>query len=107
MNASPIFASMAKHFDYERVGLQVLNNEKVVQEFTSHHKAGKITKVENGLNEPEVMIKIEEKTVKQLESPKEQAWMEKHPVEAMIKYAGKVQMPFTVKLKLLSLLGKM
>jgi len=106
MNALPIFANMAKHLDYKRIGLQILNNEEVVKEFTSHNKNGKIIKVEDGLKNPELTIKIEEKTVKQMTSQKEQAWIEKHPLEAAMKYSGKVEMPFLVKLKLLKLLSK-
>lgn len=104
MNASPIFTTIAKHFDYERVGLQILNKEEVTKEFTSHNKNGKIIKVEKGLKDPEITIKTEEKTVKQLASKKEQAWIENHPAEAMLKYAGKIKLPLIVKLKLLKLL---
>ena len=107
MNTSPIFTSLAKHFDYKRVGLQILNEEEVVQEFTSHNKDGKITKVEAGLKDPELTIKVEEKTIKQLTSKKEQTWIGKHPIEAAMKYAGKVDMPFIVKLKLLKLLSEL
>lgn len=104
MNASPIFTTIAKHLDYNKVGLQILNKEEVTKEFTSHNKNGKIIKIEEGLKDPEITIKMEEKTVKQLASKKEQAWIEKHPTEAMIKYAEKVKLPFVVKLKLLKLL---
>lgn len=104
MNASPIFTTIAKHLDYNKVGLQILNNEEVTKEFTSHNKNGKIIKIEEGLKDPEIKIKMEEKTAKQLASKKEQAWIEKHPAEAMLKYSDKIKMPFVVKLKLLKLL---
>lgn len=106
LNSSPIFISIAKNFDYRRIGLQILNNKEVVKEFTSHNKDGKITKVEEGLKDPGFTVKIEEKTIKHMSSQKEQAWIEKHPIEAVIKYAGKVKMPFVVKLKLLKMLSK-
>ena len=106
LNESPIFVSIVKNFDYERIGLQILNNEEVVKEFTSYNQDGKIMKFEEGLNDPDFTARVEEETIKQLTSPKEQAWIEKHPMEAAIKYAGKIKLPFMVKLKLLKLLNK-
>lgn len=102
LNSSPIFISIAKNFDYERIGLQILDKEKVIQEFTSYNNNGKITKIEEGLNQPDLTAKIEKKTIEEMIS--NQTWIQKHPLQAAIKYAGKVKLPFVVKLKLLKLL---
>ena len=107
LNASPIFTSLAKNFGYEKIGLQILDEEDIIKEFTSYNRNGKIAKVEEGLNDPDFTAKIQEETVKQILSPKEQAWIEKHPIEAAIKYSRKVELPFLVKLKLLKLLTQM
>jgi len=105
MNNSPLFTSMAKSLDYKKIGLQILNNEEsIVKEFTSNHKDGKIT-VKEGLENPEFVIRVGEDIMKQLVSEKEQAWIQKHPIEAAIKYSNKVEMPFLVKLKLLRILS--
>jgi len=103
LNISPIFTNIIKNLDYEKIGLQILKDQKVLEEFTSHNQKGKIIKVEKGLKDPEFTIKIEEKTIKQMTSPKEQAWIEKHPIEAAIKYSKKVEMPLLIKLKLLKI----
>lgn len=105
LNASPTFTSIAKNLDYNRICLQITNDEEVIKEYTSHNKNGKITRVEEGINDPELTIRIEEKTIKQLTSSKEQAWIQKHPVEAAMKYAWKIDMPLIVKLRLLKLLS--
>lgn len=104
LNSSPIFTSIVKNLDYETVGLQIVNNEDVVEEFTSRNKNGRIVKVEEGLKDPELVVRIGEDTVKSLFSKKEQAWIEKHPIEATVKYAFKIDMPFLVKLRLLKVL---
>lgn len=106
LNSSPIFTSIAKNLEYEKVGLQILRNQEVVEEFTSHNKNGKIAKVEKGLKDPEFTIKIEEDVIEQLMSQEEQDWIKKHPIEAMMKYSKKIKLPFAVKLKLLSLFGE-
>ena len=105
MNNSQIFINMAKSLGYEKVGLQILNDsEEVVKEFTSHQKDGKIS-VKEGLENPEFTIRVNEDVIKQMSSKKEQAWMQKNPIEAAIKYSNKVDMPFLVKLKLLRILS--
>lgn len=106
MNRSPVFMNIAKILGYEKIGLQILNGEEtVVKEFTSHNKDGKILRVEEGLDSPELTVRIGKDVMKQLASEKEQAWIEKHPIEAAIKYANKVEMPLLVKLKLLKMLS--
>ncbi len=106
MNSSPVFMNLAKSLNYEKVGLQILNSEEaVIKEFTSYHKNGEISKVKEGLESPEFTVRVSEDVIKQLVSEKEQAWIEKHPIEAAIKYANKVEMPFIVKLKLLRILS--
>jgi len=104
VNSSLIFANIAKSLGYDKIGLQILNDEGVVKEFTTYHKDGKILKVEEGLENPELTIKVKEEIMKQLASQKEQEWVEKHPIEAAIKYSNKVEMPLMVKLKLLRIL---
>ena len=104
LNSSPIFETIVKNFDYEKIGLQILNNKKIIKEFTSHNQNGKITKVEEKLNDPDFTAKIEEKVIQKM--IKEQTWIEQNPIEAAIKYARKVEIPFIVKLKLLKLLTK-
>lgn len=106
LNSSPIFTSMAKSLEYEKIGLQILRNQEVIEEFTSHNKNGNIAKVEKGLKDPEFTIKIEEDVIEELMSEEEQDWIKEHPIEAMMKYSNKIKLPFTVKLKLLSLLGE-
>lgn len=106
MNSSPVFMNIAKGLDYEKIGLQILNDEEVVKEFTSYHKNGKISKVKEGLESPEFTVRVSEDVIKQLVSEKEQTWIQKHPIEAALKYVWKVEMPLLVKLKLLKLLTK-
>jgi hypothetical protein len=106
MNSSPVFMNIAKSLGYDKIGLQILNSEEtVIREFTSHHKDGKILKVEEGLKNPELTVRIGEDVMKDLVSEEEQAWIEKHPIEAAIKYASKVEMPLLIKLKLLKILS--
>ncbi|MDP2909071.1 MAG: hypothetical protein Q8N77_04675 [Nanoarchaeota archaeon] len=105
LNSSPIFTRIAKDLDYQKIGLQIMDEEEIVKEYTSHSKNGKIVKLEEGINDPELTIKIDEETIKKITSSKEQAWIQKHPVEAAIKYAWKIDMPLIVKLRLLKLLS--
>lgn len=107
LNSSHVFTTIVKNLDYETVGLQIVNNEDVIGEFTSCNKDGKIIKVEEGLKDPELVVKIDEDTVKDLLSKKEQAWIEKHPIEATMKYAFKIDMPLLAKLKLLKVLKEL
>lgn len=104
LNELPMFTDIAKKLDYKRVGIQILKEEEVLREFTSHNKNGKITKIEEGLNNPDFVVGIEENTIKEITSKKEVEWIKKKPTEAMLKYLGKIKIPFAVKLRLLSLL---
>ena len=104
LNRSPLFESIAKNFDCKRIGLQILRDEEIVKEITSHNEKGQITRIEEGLNEPEFTARIDEKTLLEMISPKEQSWIEKNPLQAALKYSGKVELPFIVKLKLLKAL---
>lgn len=106
MNSSPVFMNIAKSLGYNRIGLQILSSEEsVVKEFTSYHKDGKVLKIEEGLENPEVVVRVGREVIKQLVSEKEQAWIQKHPIEAALKYANKVEMPFIIKLRLLRILS--
>ncbi|MCG2718675.1 MAG: hypothetical protein L6408_07575 [Nanoarchaeota archaeon] len=105
LNSSPIFTNIAKHFDYERIGLQILRDEEVIKEFTSYNQNGKMGKVEEKLDNPELTLKIQEKTLQKMTTPQEQAWIEKNPIDAALKYKDEIEgIPFTVKLKLAKLL---
>ena len=105
LNSLPIFTKIAKEFNYQRIGLQILKNNSVIREFTSYNKNGRIIKLEEGLKNVDMTAKIEEKTLKQMIS--NQAWIEENPLEAAIKYSSKIKVPFVVKLKFLKLLTKM
>jgi len=104
LNSSPIFKSIAENLDYERIGLQVLDKETLLQEFTSYNKNGKIVKVEEGLNEPDFTAKIDKRTLKEMVS--NQKWIEENPLDAAMKYMGEIKVPFTIKIKLMKLISK-
>ncbi len=103
LNSSPIFTTIAKNFNYKRIGLQITKNEEVLKEFTSYNKNGKIYEVKEGLFDPDFTAKVEEKVLKEIIS--KEKWISENPIEAAIKYANKVEIPFMVKLKLLRILS--
>jgi len=84
--------------------LQILKDEEVIKEFTSHNQNGKITKVEEKLNDPDFVVKIQEKTLRELISPQVQELMKKDPIKTVLKYKDEIELPFIVKLKLAKLL---
>lgn len=105
INKEPLFTNLAKVLNYERVGLQILDGDYIVLEQTWYSKDGKIIKVEQGLNSPEFVTKVQESTLKTM--IEESEWIKSNPIEAAMKYANKVDMPFMVRLKLLKEIVKL
>lgn len=100
LNNSTIFSTIAAGLGYERVALNIVDKGKIIASFTSYNKEGKIVQVKEGLDDPAFITTIEKDIFEQFTSTKELAWMDKHPVLAVKKYLAKVQIPFTIKLRI-------
>lgn len=107
LNSSPIFTSIAKNLEYKRIGLQILKDGKVIKEFTSYNKNGKLVKLQEGLNDPDLKASMEEDIM--LDLVRKQKWIEDNPEKAMIEYKDKIKLNLSLfeKLKLFRVLSKL
>ena len=107
LNSSLIFTSIAKSLEYKRIGLQILKDGKVIKEFTSYNRNGKIVKLEEGLNDPDLQASMEEEVI--VDIIKKQEWIQKNPEKAMIEYKDKIELNMGLfeKLKLFRMLSEL
>jgi len=100
----PIFSRLVSGLGYNSVGIRVVDNNKVVQEFTSLYVKDKI-KLTDCIKNPDFVVSVDYKFLKSL-SKKKLGWIKANPVKAYLKYHDKLDVPFFVKLKVLGMMGK-
>jgi len=97
INAIPLVGVLAKELD-ERVGLKIDSDS-----YTFFSEGNKINYVE-GLSDESFVIELDGETFEEMIKDKE--WAKENKMEAYMKYKDKIKIPFSVKIKLFSILAR-
>lgn len=101
--AMPVFSRLISYSGYKSVGIKISDRGKVISELTCSYK-DKRARFSDGINSPDFVVGVEKKCLKSLDK-KKLAWIRENPLQACFKYGSMIDIPFSVRLKMLSLLG--
>ncbi|MFH1331870.1 MAG: hypothetical protein ABIH63_01145 [archaeon] len=99
---TPLFARLVADSGYKSVGVKVVEKDKVVQELTASYKNKKIN-FKDGIKNPDFVVVLDYKFLKSLDKKKLE-WIKANPMKAYLKYHDKFDVPFFVKLRVLSMM---
>lgn len=92
LNGIELYSRIVRRCHYQRIGIQVQNGGENTFAYTSFNdSSGKIMKVENGLQQPQIIGSVEENVLTEILDKGEE--IRNHPLNAAIHYAGK----FTIR----------
>jgi hypothetical protein len=99
---TPFFSRVISSSGYKSVGIRIVGRDKVVNELTSSYVNKKLS-IKDGIRNPDFIVTVDHKFLKSLDK-KKLGWIRENPVKAYFRYHDKVDVPFMVKLKIMSML---
>lgn len=99
---NPFFSRLINESGYKSVGIKIVKNHKIINEVTSSYNKKKI-KLSKGIVNPDFTIAVNYKFLKSLDKRRTE-WIKENPLKAYFRYKDKVDLPFFVKLKILSMI---
>ncbi|MBI2102200.1 hypothetical protein HYT55_00020 [Candidatus Woesearchaeota archaeon] len=100
LNNIDLYTKIVCECRYQRIGIQVLNNGQETFAYTSFNDAeGRITKVEKGLQQPDITASVEERVLTEILDRADE--IQEHLVAAALQYAGQFSIrPYSAYLKI-------
>ena len=88
LNGVELYSKIVRRCHYHRIGIQVQNNGKDTFAYTSFNDlTGKITTVEKGIQQPQIIGSVEEYVLTEILDKVDE--LQKHPLNTALHYGGK------------------